>query len=274
MAETANKSRPAQGNRQVVMTVVYGAHAEKLDRTFISFAQNKAVELHAFVVGDRLPANPLPAIHYHLKPPDPQFGHPMRDADFRRWLFVDELNADYALVVDGYDALCLQPLPAIAELLDGAWLGASVEHSGGRYLAGKLYTSNFVNAGVTFWDVRASRQLRQEVNERGRTRFRNLVDDQLCLNEVVHTRYFDRIRILPCQYNFRGYVGKRQRGWPTVEHLDGVKIYHNGYCIEAAKTLMPVKAKADLPPLEPDREPVGKWQQRWRRFQCRWEKQG
>ncbi len=267
--ETSSLLKKESTPRQVAVTVVYGAHVERLARTFTSFAQNPFLELHAFVLGDRLPENRLPEVTYHLRAPEPAFSHPMRDADFRRWLFIDELDAEYALVVDGHDALCLQPLPEIPDLLRGGSVGACVEHSGGRYLGGRLYTSNFLNAGVTFWHVPSTRQLRQEVNARGRTRFRNLVDDQTCLNEVIHTRYFDRLTILPCQYNYRGYLRRKQRGWPTVLHLDGIRIYHNTYCIEEAKKLPAVKPKADLPPLEPDPERLSPSQQWWRRLQYR-----
>jgi hypothetical protein len=258
-----------ESKRQVAMTVVYGAHAERLDRTFTSFVQNAFLELHAFVLGDRLPQRQVPGIRYHLRAPDPRFSHPMRDADFRRWEFLDDLDAAYALVVDGCDALCLQPLPEIPALLRGGWLAAAVEHHGGRRLGGGLYTSNFINAGVTFWDVAASRPLRAEVLARGRRRFRNLIDDQLCLNEVVHARYPERLALLPCQYNFRAYLDRRQPGWPTVSTLDGVVIYHNTYGIEAAKRRMPFKPRADLPPLEPDSGPLSAAQQRWRRWRQR-----
>ena len=41
--------------RQVALTVVYGAHAEKLDRTFTSFSRNPFLALHAFILGNCLP---------------------------------------------------------------------------------------------------------------------------------------------------------------------------------------------------------------------------
>jgi hypothetical protein len=257
-----------------VVTVVYGTHTERLDHTFSSFAGHDHLELHAFVVGDRLPANQVPGIRYHLRAPDPAFSHPMRDADFRRWRFIDELDVDYALVVDGMDVLCLQRLPPLPELLRGACFAGCVEHGGGRHLAGGLYTSNFLNAGVTFWDVKASVELRREVEARGRTRYRNLVDDQLALNEVIHTRYFDGITILPCQYNYRGSLGPKPGGWPRTPHLDGVRIYHNGHWIPEAKQLLPVRAQAELAALEPDSGALSPVWQRWRRFTTRWRREG
>ena len=148
-------------------------------------------------------------------------------------------------------------------------MGACVEHSGGQYLAGGLYTGNFLNAGVTFWDVAASQELRQRIVERGRCRFRSLIDDQLALNELIHTQYCDRLTILPTQYNFRACLRMRVRGWPTVQHLDGVRIYHNSLGIETAKQLMPFNPKADLPPLKPDPGPLGPGRQFWRRLQQR-----
>ncbi len=271
----SNASKPAPDfPRQAVVTVVYGDHAERLDHTFSSFAQNPHLELHAFVLGNRLPVNQVPGIRYHLRAPDPSFSHPMRDADYRRWRLIDELDADYALVVDGLDVLCLRPLPPLPDILRGAWFAGCVEHRGGRHLAGGLYTSNFLNAGVTFWDVRASVDLRREVERRGRTRYRNLVDDQLALNEVIHARYFDRVVILPCQYNYRGSLGPAPRGWPRNPNLDGVYLYHNRHWIHRARQLLPVAMSAQLPELPADTGPLGPWQQRWRRLLTRWRREG
>jgi hypothetical protein len=182
--------------RQAAVTVASGRHAEILDRTFTSFAQNPFLELHAFIIGDALPAKRLPGITYHLAPPDPGYCHPMRDLYYRRMLLLDQLEADYAVVVDNHDVLCLRPIPELPELLRGAALGACVEHVGGRYLAGQGYTSAYLNAGVTFWHIPSSRRLREEYAARGRARFRS-VEDQLTLNEVVHSRYYDDLIILP-----------------------------------------------------------------------------
>lgn len=263
-------SRP----RQAVVTVVYGTHTERLDHTFRSFACNEHLELHAFILGEQLPRNQVPGIRYHLRAPDPAFSHPMRDADFRRWRLIEELEVDYALVVDGMDVLCLQRLPALPELLRGACFAGCVEHGGGRHLGGGLYTSNFLNAGVTFWDVQASTELRREVEARGRSCYRNLVDDQLALNEVIHTRYFDRVTLLPCQYNYRGSLGPRPANWPRTPHLDGVRIYHNAHWIAEAKGLLPVRSHAELPPLNPDAGTLGPSRQRWRRLLTRWRREG
>jgi hypothetical protein len=253
--------------RQVCVTTVFGAHAERLDHTFISFAQHPFLELHAFVLGRQLPRRQLPGITYHLKEPDSTWSHPIRDADFRRWLFIDELDADYALVVDGCDVLCLQPIPEIPELLKGGWLGAVCEHPSGRYVEG-VYIGNFVNAGVTFWDIKASKNLREEVVARGRTRFRNYVDDQLCLNEVVFAKYLDKLTILPCIYNYRAYLNRRVRGWPTTNRLDGVRIYHHDEA-ERAKRLLPVGRNPPLVPLESDEKPLSRWECFLRRLKQR-----
>jgi hypothetical protein len=252
-----------------VVTAAFGPFAERLDRTFTSFARNPFLELHAFIIGDRLPEKKLPGITYHLAPPDPSFSHPLRDAVYRRWLFIDDLGADYALVVDNVDVLCLQPLPEIPALLRGAAIGASVEHSGGRYLPGQGYTSAYINCGVTFWHVPSTRKMREEIVARGRAHFRN-IDDQRSINEVVQTRYYDQLILLPCQYNYRAFLapaGARQ--WPTVTHLDGVKIYHNSACIEAAKKLLPVKPLAELPDLPVDPAPLTPRQQFMRRLKER-----
>jgi hypothetical protein len=255
--------------RQVVVAAAFGSFAERLDYTFLSFAQNPFLELHAFIVGDKLPEKQFPQIHYHLRPPDPAFSHPLRDAVYRRWLFIDDLDADYALVVDNLDVLCLQPLPEIPALLRGAAFGACVEHSGSRYIPGQGYTSAYINCGVTFWNVPATRQMRQEIVARGRARFRN-IDDQRSINEVMQTRYYDQMVILPSQYNYRALLApKRIRRWPTVSNLDGVMIYHNSACIEEAKKLLPVKPKAELPDYPQDPTPLTPGQQRWRRIRER-----
>ena len=252
--------------RQIVMTVATGPATERLDYTFASFAQNPHLELHAFILGRQLPQRQLPEVKYHLVSPTPDFSDPLREVYFRRWQFLDELAADFALVVDCYDVLCLQPLPSIPDLLGNCALGACTEHAGSRYLLGQGYTSNYLNGGVTLWNVPASRQIRREIVQRGQKQFRLVQDDQLALNEVVHTRYYDQLRVLPCQYNYRCYLGMRKKGWPTVTHLDGVMIYHNGFCIDAAKRLLPVRPKALLADLEPDGRPLTKQEQLWRRL--------
>lgn len=253
--------------RQACVTVVYGSHTERLDRTFTSFAQNPFLELHAIVLGDNLPTRRLPGITYHLRPQEAAWSHPMRDADFRRWVLIDELGVDYALVVDGCDVLCMQPIPELPDLLKGGWLAAVSEHPNGRYVEG-VYIGNFVNAGVTFWDVRASKPLRDEVVARGRLRFRNYVDDQLCLNEVVFARYLDRLTLLPCTYNYRAYLRRRVAGWPTTDTFDGVRIYHHDE-IERAKALLPVKRNPPLAPLVPESGVIGPKTQFWRRLRQR-----
>lgn len=264
---------PPPSGRQAVLTAVYGTHAERLDETFVTFQRSSNCTLHAFVVGRELPRRQLEGIHYHLRPPDPAFGHPMRDVDYRRWLFVDEVEADWVLVVDGLDVACLRPLPPFVSLLREGWVAASVEHQGGRYLPGGLYTSNFVNAGVTFWNVRASRPLRQEVVARGRRFFRSLVDDQLALNEVLHCRYPDRLVLLPCHYNYRASLGIGPWGWPRTRSLDGVYLYHNGHWVRQALR----RKVGEAPPLAPlpaEERPPGRWTQWWRRLAGRWRRWG
>lgn len=251
--------------RQVAVTVVFGSHAERLDETFTSFAQNPFLELHAFVLGDTLPARRSKGIIYHLRTPDPSFSHPIRDADYRRWEFIDDLDAEFALVVDGCDVLCLQAIPELPDLLKGGWLAAVQEHAGSRYVAGGVYTGSFVNAGVTLWDVRASKPLREEVVARGRIRFRNYVDDQLALNEVVFARYLDRLTLLPCIYNYRAYYRRRVRGWPTTDSFDGVRIYHHDEW-RKAQACLPVAADPALGALVPETGPISPRKQFWRRI--------
>ena len=164
------------------------------------------VELHAFILGDQLPQRRIPGIQYHLLAPSPDFSHPLREVYFRRMEVLDDLGVDYAMTVDSFDVLCLQPLPPFEQMLGNADVGACVEHQGGRYVLGQGYTSSFLNGGVFLWNVPRSRDIRAEIVARGRTHFRTLADDQFCLNEVIQTKYFDRLRILPCQYNYRAYL--------------------------------------------------------------------
>lgn len=261
---------PEPGSRSAVVTVAFGHATEHLDYTFLSFAeQNPGMPLHAFILGDQLPQQRLSQIEYHLVRPVPDFSDPLREVYFRRMALLDELAVDYALVVDSFDVLCLQPLPSFAALVGEAALAGCVEHLGCRYLLGQGYTANFLNCGVIFWNVPASRDIRREIVARGRGHFRTVADDQYVLNEVVQTRYFDRLRVLPCQFNYRAYLNRRQRGWPTVRHLDGVRIYHNAACMDEARRLRPFKPQADLPPLPPDAGPLPPREQFWRKLRLR-----
>jgi hypothetical protein len=251
--------------RQAVITTVFGRDIERLDSTFLSFAQNKFLELHAFIVGDRLPLKQYPEIKYHLCQPDERFQHPFRDCQHRRFISLDLLDIEYALVVDGTDVLCVQGLPEIPELLRGASVGAVVEYHGGNLLMCGIGCSNYMNDGVTFWHLPSSRKMRQAIFDRGLSMYRAYYDDQESFNEIVNTQY-DKLIILPCQYNYRAYLNVRRRNWPTVTNLDGVKIYHNRTCIEAAKKLLPVAPMPVLKPLPADKTPPTGLQRVWRRY--------
>ena len=173
------------------------------------------------------------------------------------------------MLVDNSDVLCVQPLPELPKLLRDAAFAACVEHGGGRYLEGQQYTSSYVNAGVTYWHIPTSLRIREEITRRGLARFRS-VEDQLSLNEVIQTRYYDEMILLPCQYGFRACLEPvRIRGWPTVNSLDGVVVYHNRHCIEHAKKLLPAKLKAALPELQRDERPLNSLEKFWRRVQFR-----
>jgi hypothetical protein len=255
--------------RSAVVTVAFGKSTEKLDYTFTSFAEkNPGMPLHAFILGDRLPERQLPQITYHLVKPVPDFSHPLREVYFRRMMLIDQLDVDYALVVDSFDVLCLQALAPFEQLVGDAAFGAVTEHLGARYIMGQGYTANFINCGVVFWNVPASREIRTEIVERGRSHFRTVADDQFCLNEVVQTKYFDRLRLLPCQYNYRAYLNVKKQSWPTVSHLDGVFVYHNATCMDEAKQLNTTPI-AYLPPLPRDTGPLNAKQQFWRRLRNR-----
>ena len=80
------------------------------------------------------------------------------------------------------------------------------------------------------------------------------------------------MRILPCQYNYRAYLHRRQRGWPTVTHLDGVKIYHNATCMDEAKKLLgKTRPHAELPALPEDGRPLTEREQFWRLLRLRFQ---
>jgi hypothetical protein len=252
-----------------IVTVAFGGPVEHLDHTFTSFAINRGVPLHAFIIGKELPKRQMPEVKYHLVEPVPDFSDPRRELWYRRFLLLDELEVDFALLVDPGDVLCLQTLPPFEQLLGDAHVAACVEHLGGRYMLGQGYTANFLNGGVSLWDVRRTRDIRTEIIARGQSHFRTVGDEQFCFNEIVQTKYYDRLRILPCQYNYRAYLNKKQRGWPTVQHLDGVVLYHNSACISEAKKILPVKPRAALPLLPPDGRRLTPREQFWRRVQNR-----
>src|SRR5882724_4639224 len=256
-------------SRSAVVTLAMGDAVENLDYTFSSFAKCPGVELHAFIIGKQLPQRRISPIQYHLLAPTPDFSHPLREIYFRRMEILDGLGVDYALTVDCFDVLCLQPLPPFEQLLGNADVAACVEHQGSRYVMGQGYTSSFLNGGVFLWNVPRSRDIRSEIVARWRSHFRTVADDQHCINEVIQTKYFDRLRILPSQYNYRPHLKVKQRGWPTVEHLDGVLVYHNATCMAEAKKITAVKIHAELLPLTNDRRSLTVRQQLWRRLKTR-----
>src|SRR5690349_20425295 len=146
--------------RSAIVTVAYGESTEKLDYTFTSFAaHNKEVPLHAIILGDALPQRQLEGITYHFVKPVGDFSHPLREVYFRRMELMDQLDVDYALVVDSFDVLCLQPLPPFEQILGNSDVAACVEHLGARYVMGQGYTANFLNGGVFFWNVPRSRDI-------------------------------------------------------------------------------------------------------------------
>lgn len=247
--------------------MVFGSHAERLDETFTSFAINPLLELHAFILGEALPSKRAPGVTYHLIKPENTFSLIYREANYRRWEVFDQLDVDHVLVVDGIDVLCLQPIPGLPEVLNGSRVAAAVEHAGGRFMFGPQYTATYLNAGVSFWDVKATRDIRAEILKRGRTRFRSKSDDQLTFNEVLHQHY-DRLRVLTYHYNCRGVLQRRVRRWPTITQLDGVLIYHTDD-VAIAKSMQPVKPRTELPPLAPDAGPLTPREQFWRNVRNR-----
>lgn len=262
--------------KQVIVTTIFGPQAETLETTFASFAKVPDAELHAFVYNDALPNHRHPKIQYHLVKPDPAFRSIRRDALFRRWTLPDTLGAEFALVVDGTDALCIHPLPPFASLLRGASIAAATEWGKPVRILGQGYTSAYLNAGVTFWHLPSSLEMRKEIEARGRAHYRGPFDDQTTLNEVVHTCYPGDLTILPSQFNWRAYYQKSYRNWhrqwrtwPRVDCLDGVYIYHNADCIQkvlASIEEFPPKSKAELKPLPQDKRSLSWGALFWRRI--------
>ena len=74
---------------------------------------------------------------------------------------------------------------------------------------------------------------------------------------------------MPGHYNYRAYLNKQHKGWPTVSTLDGVRIYHCSACIDEAKARRPFKPKPELPELPKDGGPLDERQQFWRRLRNR-----
>jgi hypothetical protein len=255
--------------RQVIITTVFGSGAEQLGSTFSTFANQPDTELHVFVIGSSLPVNRVPRMEYHLVEPDPRFVSVRRNALFRRWLLPDLLEAEYALIVDGTDVIRVQPLPAFPELLRGASLAACTEWGGPVAIPGQGYTSTYLNAGITLWHLPTSKQMRNEIVERGRRYYRGPFDDQTALNEVMLTRYFDKLVILGSQFNWRAFYQKSYRTWrtgwwsyPRVDSLDGVYMYHNQRCLRevlAAMNTDKLNLRAELPDLPEDGHPLSGW---------------
>ena len=266
--------------RQIIATTVFGSGAEQLGATFITFAKIPNSELHAFVFGSTLPSKRHAEIHYHLIEPDPRFVSVRRDALFRRWILPDILGAEHALVVDGTDVICVRPLPSFDTLLRGASLAAATEWCGPVALPGVGYTSTYLNAGVTFWHLPSSKEMRAQIVARGRTHFRGPFDDQTALNEVMLTEHFERVVILPSQFNWRSFYKDSfrswrngWRSWPRVDSLDGVYLYHNNYCLSKVLEAMaaaPPRTTAKLENLPADQLPLSRWTLLWRRARHRW----
>jgi hypothetical protein len=275
------ESSPIMAAKQVITTTLFGGAAENLGSTFATFAKVPNAELHAFVYGNALPRNRLPNIHYHLVKHDPGFVSIRRDALFQRWLWPETLGAEFAMVVDGTDAVCLQPLPPFSELLRGNCVAGASEWGGPIRIPGQGFTSTYLNAGVTFWNLPRSTKMRREIIARGRARYRGPFDDQMALNEVIQTSYFDQLTVLPSQYNWRAFYRRNStrswhnlfRAWPRVDSLDGICIYHNHHCCEQVAQdaqINPPAQFAQLPSLPLDKHPLSDRTLFWRRLAQRW----
>jgi hypothetical protein len=265
--------------RQAIVTTIFGPHAEMFAKTFATFAWVPDAELHAFVFNRELPRFQDPRIRYHLVEHDASLVSVRRDALFRRWLLPDQLGAEYALVVDGTDVICVRPLPDFASLLRGGAVAAATEWGPPVPIAGQGFTGAYLNAGVSFWNLAESREMRRQIVDRGRARYRGPFDDQTALNEVVQSLHFERLTILPTQFNWRACFRRNLRNnyrlsyWPRADTLDGVYIYHNHACLtevaEALRTSAPA-AHARLEPLLPDTQPLSPTARFWRRLSHWW----
>jgi hypothetical protein len=267
-------------SRQVIITTVFGPKAETIAKTFASFLKVPEAELHVFVYNAQLPQNRHPRLQYHLVEHDAAFTSIRRDALFRRWTLPDQLDAEYVLVVDGTDAICVQPPPSFSDLLRGASIAAATEWVPPMRILGQGFTSTYLNAGVTFWHMPTSTKIRHEIASRGRAHYRGPFDDQTVLNEVVHTSYFRQLTILPSQFNWRALYRKNFRSWhhhfrnwPRVDSLDGVYIYHNQHCVDEVLAAIESKESApyaSLPTLAVDARPLPPLTLFWRRLVHRW----
>lgn len=267
-------------SQQVIATTVFGPVAESIAKTFASFTKVANAELHVFVFNDTLPQNKHPLMRYHLVQHDPALVSVRRDALFRRWTLPDLLDAEYAMVVDGTDAICLHPLPGFEDLLAGRSVAAAAEWGPPVRLMGQGFTGSYLNAGMSLWHLPSSREIRQAILERGKAHYRGPFDDQMAFNEVVQTSYFERLTILPPQYNWRALYKKNFRGWqhnfrnwPRVDSLDGVQIYHNQHCVDnvlAAISSASPRFHAQLPELPRDQRPLTSRELLWRRLLHKW----
>jgi hypothetical protein len=263
-------------SRQAIITTIWGPYAASVQQTFSSFLKVPDADLHVFVFNDKLPDYRHPQFNYHLVWRDRAFRSVRRDALFRRWTLLDYVGAEYALVVDGTDAICLQPLPRFSTLLGANYVAGCPEWGPPMRILGQGYSSTYLNAGVTFWHVPTTIKIRNEIVDRGRACYRGPFDDQTVLNEVLQTKYFNLLGVLPAQYNWRALYQKNFRSWhhhfrawPRVDCLDGVRIYHNQHCIY--EVLNAIEARqpsvtAHLPDLASDPPHLAFRQALWRRI--------
>jgi hypothetical protein len=227
-------------NRSAVVTVAFGHPTEQLDYTFASFGINEGVPLHAFILGKEFPGAGSKAL---LTTSSSRCRTSrIRSGDLFSPDRVERSAGGGRRAGRGF-VRCALPAKAAA-VREHPWrqrCGGLCRAHGRPLRHGPGYTANFLNGGVFFWKVAASQDIRAEIVARGRRHFRTVADDQFVINEVVQTKHYDRLRILPCQYNYRAYLNRRQRGWPTVTHLDGVLMYHNATCMEEAKKMLSVE---------------------------------
>src|SRR5690348_3166338 len=133
---------------QAIVTTVFGPKAETIQKTFPPFPKVPDPNLNVFVFNPILQENRHPQLHYHLVEHDPAFVSVRRDALFRRWTLPDQLDAEYVLVADGTDAICIHELPPFKDLLRGANLAAATEWGPPVRILGQGFTGSYLNAGV------------------------------------------------------------------------------------------------------------------------------
>jgi hypothetical protein len=132
-----------------IVTVAFGHSTEHLDHTFSSFGEkNPAIPLHAFIIGADLPRQRLAEITYHLVAPVPDFLNPRAKCGF----------GATRSSTNSTSTSCSPSIPMTC-----------FAYIASHYIPGQGYTGSYLNGGVTWWNLRDSRDIRADILERGRS---------------------------------------------------------------------------------------------------------